>query len=45
VSMRTRISKFFDITKSVLLADLLWSDLMLLVAKRIFYRVAGPGLI
>ena len=41
--MRVRISNFLDITKSVILADLLWTDLTLLVAKRIFGRIGGPG--
>ena len=45
MSVRQRISNFLDITKSVILADLLWSDLTLLVAKRIFCSIGGPKLI
>jgi hypothetical protein len=36
------MSNFLDITKSVILADLLWTDVTLLVAKRILLRTGGP---
>ena len=36
--MRSRISNFLDITKSVILADLLWTDLTLLLGKWILVR-------
>ena len=45
VSVRARISNVLDITKSVILADLLWTDLTLLVDKWIFCRTVGPGFI
>ena len=43
--MKVSISNFLDITKSVILADLLWTDLTLLIAKRIFCRMGGPRFI
>ena len=44
--MRARISNFLDITKYVILADLLLTDLPSeVISKRIFSRIAGLGLI
>jgi len=41
--VRLRIFKFLDITKSVIIADLIWRNLTLLVAKGILCGIGGSG--
>ena len=45
MSVRARISNFLNITKWMIVSDLLWTDIKVLIAKLIFWSIEVPGFI